>query len=270
MNPILRTALSLCAALPPLTATADSLLITNVTVTPSDVRVDWNAASDLYILAQTPSLTTGAFDYVDDVVSTNTSTVPNDATTSFYRIRQVEVVPLPDPNFESVVRSAIPYKYAPTNQVYDIDVEPITSLSERTAGITSITGVAWMTGLTNFDCRDNAITEMDVSACTNLVVLDSSWNQLTELDVSQNTALIALSCEKNTNMTHVVLPSNGKLVTLYCHWNPLTVLDISGNTNLVEVYAHFNTNLTEIIVWDTNNLPAIYYEEGLDPWIHEP
>ncbi len=270
MRAILRTALALCAALHPLTVMAQSLRITNLTVTPTDVQIDWNAASNLYIVSQRPSLTTGTTAYVGAVVTTNTSTVSNDTATRFYRIREVEVVTFPDPNFESAVRLTIPHKYAPSNQVYDIDVDTITTLSTADAGITSIVGVAWMAGLTNLDCRNNSIPYIDLSGCTNLVELDCGFNELTELDLSQNRQLSELYCDWNQTMTNLLLPIGGSMVTLYCNNNLLTVLDISGNTNLAEVFAHNNANLAEIIVWDTNNPPAVFHYSPANPWIHEP
>ena len=290
MKAILQTALALCAALQPLTATAESLLITNLTVTPSDVQIDWNAASNLYIVAQSPSLTTGATAYVGSVVATNSSTVSNDIATGFYRIREVEVVTFPDPNFESAVRLNIPHKYAPSNQVYDIDMEPITMLNASSADVTSTVGIAWMPALTNLNCAENALPALDVSMLPMLTVLKCTWNQLTNLSVQSNTRLEGLWCDKNqlthldlssnrvmtllncshNSLTNLITPAHGSLTALYCIDTQLTTLDISGNTNLTIVWAIENPLLTEIVVWDTNSLPAEFNCDDGTPWIHEP
>jgi len=67
--------------------------------------------------------------------------------------------------------------------------------------------------ITVFQCYDNELTELDISACASLSVLNVWGNQLTELDVS----------------------NNFELSVLYCSGNQLTELDISANTKLIKL-----------------------------------
>jgi hypothetical protein len=284
-------------------------MITNLSVVDSHATIDWNSTSNLYIPAQCPSLTTGTFEYVGAVVATNSATVSNAADISFYRIRQVEVVVMPDPNFEAAVRSAIPHKYAPTNLVYDIDVHPITALNTVSAGITSAVGIAWMDQLTYLDCSENALThldltgnsmlqnltclnnnlgELDLSGCVELQQLECSFNALSNLTVSASADLEFVWCHDN-QLTDLDVSSNTQLVFLNCSHNSLTSLITAVNANLSGLYCFSNqltvldisgnpnmdevyahdNPLAEIVVHDTNDLPDTLLYDGT-PWIHEP
>jgi hypothetical protein len=274
----------------PFTAAAGSLIITNLTVAGGDARIDWNSSSNLYIPARTPSLVTGVFEYVGAVVATNSAIISNLAEVAFYRIRQVEPVTFPDPHMESAVRAAIPHKYSPTNLIYDIDLEPITSFDASFSSISNATGIAWMVTLTNLNLSWSQLSHLDISGNTNLTTLDCTGNLIADLNVLANTRLRALWCSDTllthldtssnrqltvincarSSLTNLIAPQDGDLVYLYCMENQLTVLDISGNTNLLEVYALENP-LAEIVVWDTNNLPSVFeYSTNPAPWIHEP
>lgn len=273
MKSLYHVILALCVIALPFASSAQSLLITNATVTPSEVRIEWNAASNLYILAQTPSLATGATTYAGDVVAANTSTVSNETTPSFYRVRQVEAVTFPDPNFEAAVRLNIPHKYAPTNRVYDIDVESITTLAAQSAAIGSVVGIHWMNGLTNLNCSENPLAALDVSMLPDLVQLDCQWTDLSFLDLSAGNILRTVSCNdcfltnlnvtgcaelayldcSNNSLPGLDLSANTNLVDLDCTWNLLTNLTVSANTHLENLWC-YNNELTQLDVSSNTQL----------------
>ena len=173
--------------------------------------------------------------YVDPVVATNVTTVDNVFDTAFFRIQEIRVLDIPDPNFDQAIRYAIPAKHAPTDQIYDIDVAPITELLYlNDSSISNLTGVLELPNLKTLNCPNNSLMNIDLTSCTNL----------------QN-----LYCGNN-NLTNLELTGCVNLQILFCNNNNLTgSLDISTCTNLNTVDVTGNSNLTDIVVWDTNNLP---------------
>ncbi len=85
--------------------------------------------------------------------------------------------------------------------------------------------------VTTLDCRDNQLTELDLSRNNALTYLNCSGNQLTTLDVSTNPALTELECSTN-QLTTLDLSENTALTKLWCGENELTTLDVSHNTAL--------------------------------------
>ena len=256
-------------ALAAISLRAEPFAITNISVGGTNVILRWEPEPDRCILCYSPSVT-GAYEYVGSVLDTNAGSVSNGWDMAFYRIRSVTPVVFPDPNFEVVVRDAIEeqaFKYEPTNEVFDIDVKPITYIDASWRDIDHVTGIEWLSSLTAFYCSGNNLTNLDVSANTALEYLHCSYNGLTNLDVSANTALILLYCDDNS-LTNLDVSANTALTDLYCYNNNLTNLDVSANTALTWLDCNGNP-LVEIIVGDTNNLPATFSYDGT-PWIHEP
>ena len=72
-----------------------------------------------------------------------------------------------------------------------------TSLDVSNKNISDITGLGYFTGLTDLDCSQNRLTELDISKNTALTWLDCSDNELTELDVKNNTGLKHLNGSYN-------------------------------------------------------------------------
>jgi len=213
-------------------SSADQFSITNISRTTSDISLSWNNVTDNYIVAQSPSLTTGQFQYVGNVLATNSASVSNSLDTCFYRIRKVGVVKFPDSNFKSVVLQALPFIYSPTNQIYDIDgAEAITSLSASYMSISNATGLQALTNLQTLECDNNQLTNLNISACTRLQSLSCYGNTLTNLDVSACT----------------------NLQELYCYWNPLTNLNVAGCTRLQGLVC-WNDQLTNLNVSTCTNL----------------
>jgi hypothetical protein len=76
---------------------AEPFSITNVRVSGDTISLSWNPEPARAILNHSPSLTTGAFEYVGSVLPTNSTSVSNVLGTGFYRIRQVVTIVFPDP-----------------------------------------------------------------------------------------------------------------------------------------------------------------------------
>ena len=105
--------------------------------------------------------------------------------------------------------------------------------------ITSLKGIEYFTALTELNCANNALTELDVSQNTALTDLNCSENELTELDVTKNTALTELRCSDN-ELTALDVSQNTALTDLNCSYNALTALDVSQNTALTYLGCYSN------------------------------
>ena len=100
-----------------------------------------------------------------------------------------------DPNFKAAIYQTIG-KTAP-DPIYDSDVNGITKLDVIFKNISDLSGIEYLTALTNFGCEYTQLTTLDVSKNTTLTYLECYKNKLITLDVSQNTALTDLYCSNN-------------------------------------------------------------------------
>ena len=115
-----------------------------------------------------------------------------------------------------------------------------------------MTGLGYLTGLTNLFCNGNHLTELDVSKSTMLAFLHCTNNLLTELDVSNNTALIEFRCFNNP-LDRLDISHNPELQRLYCYNIQLTELDVTKNPALEVLECGYN-QLTEL---DVTKNPAL-------------
>ena len=108
----------------------------------------------------------------------------------------------------------------------------------------SLQGIEYFTSLTDLDCSENEIGELDLSKNTELVNLECWANQLTSLDTSKNTKLKKLCCDNNA-LTSLNIQGNTELTRLDCYENNLTELDVSGVTAWLELSCQ-NNELTKL------------------------
>lgn len=80
-------------------------------------------------------------------------------------------------------------------------------------------------------CSKMALTALDVTQATDLVVLNCHNNKLHELNLTQNKALSKLTCSNN-QLTELQLSNCTALTVLYCQNNLLQNLDLSANSKL--------------------------------------
>ena len=126
--------------------------------------------------------------------------------------------------------------------------------------ITSLKGIEYFTALTELNCANNALTELDVSQNTALTDLNCSENELTELDVTKNTALTELRCSNNA-LTELDVSKNTALTSLNCSYNALTELDVSQNTALTYLGCYSN-KLTALDVSKNTALEWLYCSDN--------
>jgi len=150
-------------------------------------------------------------------------------------------------------------------QAIKSQVESLTTLNVNSKGITDLSGIEYFTALTYLDCRQNQLTEFNVSYNTQLWYLMCDSNKLTQLDVSKNIALTSLSCNGN-QLTELNVSYNTELLNLACSINTITELDVSKNTalmsfscggnQLTELNVSYNTQL-RLLVCDMNKITEL-------------
>ena len=144
------------------------------------------------------------------------------------------------------------------------EVMAATRIDLWSAGITtvaSLEGIRYFKNLEYLNCRNNQLTELNVTGLTALTRLDCYNNQLTELNVSGLPALTWLDCSGN-QLTEWNVSGLPALTGLYCSGNQLTELNVSGLTALTTLYCNSN-QLTELDV--SGNDALIYLQCGNGP-----
>lgn len=154
---------------------------------------------------------------VDDTNSINSNWVKDDTTTYNENCNFGETF-VPDDNFEQALID-LGYDTGPLNDyVLTATIETVLNLNIMGYGIVDLTGIEDFSALETLDCSNNALTEIDISSNSNLMVFDCSNNLLSSIGVSNNLALTTLNCVNNA-ISDLELSNNVNL----------TILDISNN-----------------------------------------
>ena len=155
----------------------------------------------------------------------------------------IDAAAFPDDTFRAYIKEK-----ADTNgdgYLTDKEISDTKKINVESKGITSLKGIEYFTALTELDCHNNQLAELDISRNTSLTKLHCGGNQLTALDVSNNTALIGLSCSSNQLTTLDVSHNTALSNYLYCNNNQLTELNVSNNTALLTLGC-YNNQLTAL------------------------
>ena len=147
-----------------------------------------------------------------------------------------------DMNFRRVLKNRIPFAFTSedslmTDNSYFL---ALTSLEVSDGNIISLEGVECFSGITNLECNNNRLSELDVSGNKLLTTLSCSNNRLKVLDVSKNTALTKLGCLQN-QLTQLDVSKNTQLTELTCGLNSLTSLQLANNPLLKNLVCYNNS-----------------------------
>jgi len=137
------------------------------------------------------------------------------------------VVTFTDAKLDAAIRGAIG---KPTGDIYQSDLEGLTSLDASDKSISDITGLEYCGNLTTLALNDNSISDISpLSSLTNLTTLALDYNQVIfEFDISPLSSL--------TNLT-----------TLYLYGNSISdISPLSSLTNLTALYLGSNEVLSNI------------------------
>jgi Leucine-rich repeat (LRR) protein len=148
--------------------------------------------------------------------------------------------------------------------------------------IRNLQGVEFFPNLSVLDCKDNLLTELNLTDNPNLTSLTCSKNQLTQLDLTGNPELRYLTCSKNQLTSITISNNNSKLKLVSCEGNQLKVSAMEtfisnlpewpdndgmlffwtdevedGNVMLIEQVAALNDKGWRVLKW-VNGAPGDY------------
>jgi len=184
---------------------------------------------------------------VDDVAYSTTNWTQIDPASSFNTNCANPETFVPDTNFETYLEThdasgaivAMGSITSMGNGVMDdyvttANINIVTNLDVNTLNIANMTGIEDFIALTQLNCYNNQIINLDISTNTALTQLTCYSNQLVGLDVSTNTALTHLNCHTN-QLTSLNVSTNIALTHLACLQNQIVSLDVTQNTSLVHL-----------------------------------
>ncbi len=148
----------------------------------------------------------------------------------------------PDPAFRALIETSCDTDG--DGMLSQGEIRQTVSLLCPAGQITSLEGIGHFTGLETLDCRDNLLTELDLTGNTKLRSLNISSNQLTGIDLGANTMLESLVCSGNS-LSGLDLRTNTALVSVNADSNELTSLELTGLAALSRLQVR-NNSLTEL------------------------
>lgn len=179
----------------------------------------------------------------------------------------IDAANFPDENFRDYVSSN--FDTDSNGSLSDSEINNVTSINVNNKSITNLRGLEYFPALTELDCGNNQLTELNVRACRSLTHLTCSNNQLTLLDFNGVNGLTFLSCEHNglgildvstsraltyldcsyNKLKNLYVDKHYMLKVLNCDNNELTILRTAGN--LTNLTCH-NNKLTSLSLSSLN------------------
>lgn len=151
---------------------------------------------------------------------------------------------IPDTNFEKTLIKLGYDSGVPDGRVLTNKIDTIKVLDVSFNNISSLKGIENFKSLTDLNCYENKLENLDISQNIALTNVVCGSNQLTNLDLSQNIALTTLNCNSN-QLTNLDLSRNIALIKVVCTNNQLIGLDFSQNKALKAVYC-FNNEISNL------------------------
>lgn len=165
--------------------------------------------------------------------------------TDFYFLRTdyvwITAGNFPDENFRKYLMSQ---DYGRDMKISENEIYGISEIDCSGREIESLKGIEFLPELRSLDCRENNLTELDLSGNGAVYTLDCSGNKLNSLDLSKNTGIRTLDCSSNGIGT-LKLSRAGRLYKVDCSDNKVTELELGDSGELCELVCT-NNRLTEI------------------------
>jgi Leucine-rich repeat (LRR) protein len=98
---------------------------------------------------------------------------------------------------------------------------PLRPIEAAKQGISDMSGLRWLSSLTDLFCSYNTLTHLDLLANTNLTRLDCCYNHLSNLDLSANTNLTFVCCWSNPIVEIIVSDTNNLPTTFIYSGHPI-------------------------------------------------
>ena len=181
----------------------------------------------------------------------------------------------PDPNFRNYIKT---YKAGGRDVLTVEERSKVEIININKKDISDLKGVEAFPNLTELDCGNNSIQNLDLRQNPKLKKLICNTNQLTQLDLSKNPDIYYLNCSENqleqldvshlkdlenldcshNDLEQLDVKNSKFLRALYCSWNRLTKLDadVSHKFQLERVECQ-NNQLTSLILGENKLLKKL-------------
>ena len=147
----------------------------------------------------------------------------------------------PDPNFRDYIKT---YIAGGSNVLTVEERSKVEIININKKDISSLKGIEAFPNLTELDCGNNSIQNLDLRQNPKLEKLICNKNQLTHLDLSKNPKIYHLICSGN-QLKQLDVSHLKDLVTLDCSHNDLEQLDVKNSIFLATLNCSAN-QLTEL------------------------
>ncbi|MBP6411808.1 MAG: leucine-rich repeat domain-containing protein [Bacteroidia bacterium] len=200
---------------------------------------------------------------VDDTTFMQTNWSSAIDTVAYYSLSCTAcIVNIPDTNFKTALLANLAIN---TNGNSDIECSEAAAytgaINVSLLAISDLTGIEYFTALTVLNCDNNLLTNLDISANTQLIELNCSVNQLSSISINTNTLLETLYTAYNPIST-LDLSANPNLLYLICNNSQLTNIDLSFSTNLLGLVCSSN-QFSGIDISNNPNLTEINCDDNL-------
>lgn len=147
----------------------------------------------------------------------------------------------PDDTFRDYIKT---YKAAGSNVLTVEQRKNVKEIKINKKGVSDLTGIEAFPNMTELDCGNNSIQELDLRQNPKLRKLICNNNQLTQLDLSKNPDIYYLNCSEN-QLEQLDVSNLKALENLDCSHNDLEQLDVRNSKFLRVLYCSSN-RLTEL------------------------
>ncbi|MRX69884.1 conserved repeat domain-containing protein/Por secretion system C-terminal sorting domain-containing protein [Flavobacterium resistens] len=172
-----------------------------------------------------------------------------------------------------------------SNNDGEIDIneaKEVSHLDLSSYGFNDLNGINNFPNLKELVCKDNSLTQIDLTTLINLEKLDCSTNRLTALDLKNQLKMTELVCDHN-QLTSIVLNDQNVLTKLICFSNQFSDFNFNKTSKLKELNCSGNkftafdfTSLSDLKILDFSynaiktidlrnliNLTSLYFTNNL-------
>ncbi len=165
------------------------------------------------------------------------------------QVVEINATNFPDANFRAVIKG---YDIDGDNWLSSSEIKLISDLSVYYKQVENLEGIKYLTELVSFNCNNNKIKTLDLSANKKLETLTCSQNEITKITLPKDSKLQTINCSKN-NLKSLDLSGCKDLIYFDCSENKLTSVDLSKNTDLCYLMIYVN-QLTSLNIGNNKDL----------------
>ncbi len=155
--------------------------------------------------------------------------------TEYVNIFNDAILDIPDPNFKRKLIENTMINLNGDNEITELEAGEYTGhLDVSNQNISDLTGIEGFLHITDLNCSENQLKNLDLSNIHTLKKFDCSNNQLNDLIFSHSNSLTNFNCSYN-NIKNIDFESSLNLTELNCSHNKLGELIIKFNPNIVEI-----------------------------------